>query len=61
MLLTIDHAMPRQQNLAGRKLSLVLVQSRTSQIEDLLPLVDAIIQALHSITPGQCVTIPLSR
>jgi predicted nuclease of predicted toxin-antitoxin system len=46
VLLTINGALPRQQNLAGRKLSLVLVRSRTSQIEDLLPL---LIQALCSI------------
>ena len=58
-LLTIDHGMPQQQDLAGWKLSVALVRSRTSQIEDLLPLVDAIMQALAGMRPGQCVVIPL--
>jgi len=59
VLLTVDLGMAQQQNLAGRRLSIVLVRSRTSQIEDLLPLVEAILQALAAIRPGQCVVVPL--
>ena len=59
-LLTVGQGMPHQQNPAGRKLSIIVVLSRTSQMEDLLPLVDAILQALETIQPGQSVAIPLS-
>lgn len=59
VLPTIDQGMPQQQNLAGREIAVVLVAYRTSQIEDLLPLVDAILQALEAIRPGQWVMIPL--
>lgn len=58
VLLTVDQGIPHQQRSADRKLSIVLVRSRTNQIEDLLPLVDAIIQALETIQPGQTVALP---
>jgi predicted nuclease of predicted toxin-antitoxin system len=59
VLLTVDQGIPHQQSSTGRKLSIILVRSRTNQIEDLLPLVDAVLQALETIQPGQMVTIPL--
>ncbi len=35
VLLTVDHGIPHQQNSADRKLSIILIRSRTNQIEDL--------------------------
>jgi predicted nuclease of predicted toxin-antitoxin system len=58
VLLTVDQGIPHQQRSADRKLSIILVRSRTNQIEDLLPLVDAIIQALETIQPGQTAVVP---
>jgi len=58
VLLTVDQGIPRQPRPAGRKLSIILVCSRTNQIEDLLPLVEAILQALETIQPGQTIAIP---
>lgn len=57
---TVDQGIPHQQSFARRKLSIILIRSRTNQIEDLLPLVDAILQALELVQPGQTVTIPSS-
>ncbi len=57
VLITVDQGIPHQQNFAGRKLSIVLVRSRTNQLEDLLPLVDAILNALNTIKCGQIVPI----
>jgi len=45
VLLTVDQGMPRQQNMAGRKISIIVVRSRTNQLEDLLPLAGAILNA----------------
>lgn len=59
VLLTVDQGIPRQQCSVGRKLSIVLVRSRTNQIEDLFPLVDAILQALETIQPGETAAVPL--
>jgi hypothetical protein len=57
VLLTVDQGIPRQPSPSDRKLSIILIRSRTNQIEDLLPLVDAILLALESIQPGQVVGI----
>lgn len=58
VLHTVDQALPHQQPSETRKLSIVLVRSRTNQIEDLLPFSDAILNALRTITPGQIVWAP---
>ena len=58
VLLTVDQGIPRQSGPAGRKLAIVLLRSRTNQIEDLLPLVKPILDALEAIQPGQTVVIP---
>ena len=60
VLLTVDHGIPHQQPSSIRKLSIILVRSRTNQIEDLLPVVDAILWALETIQPGQTIGIPSS-
>ena len=57
ILLTLDQGIPHQQNLAGRKLSIIAIRSRTNQLEDLLLLVDAILNALETMTPGQIVPV----
>jgi len=38
VLLTVDQGIPFQQALAGRKISIVSMRSRTNQLEDLTPL-----------------------
>jgi predicted nuclease of predicted toxin-antitoxin system len=57
VLLTVDQGLPHQQNFAGRKLSIITIRAKTNQIEDLLPFVDAILDALKTILPGQIVPI----
>ena len=58
VLLTVDQGIPHQQRSADRELSIILVASRTNQLEDLLPLVDAILRALETIQPGQIAVVP---
>jgi hypothetical protein len=58
VLLTLDQGIPHQQPIADLMVGIVVIRSATSQIEDLLPLVDAILTALPSIQPGQIVPIP---
>ena len=60
VLLTIDQGIPHQQPSAGRRISIILVRSRTNQIEDLFPMVNAILEVLETIQPGQTVSIPIS-
>ena len=58
VLLTVDQGIPHEQHPSGPKLAIILVRSRTNQLEHLLPLVRAILQALETIQPGQVVVIP---
>ena len=60
VLLTVDQGIPHQQTTIRRNLSIILIRSRTNQMEDLLPLAAAIIKALEFIQPGQSVLIPSS-
>jgi len=53
LFLTTDQGIPHRQNLAGRKISVLVIRSRTNQIEDLLPAVGAILRELKRIQPGQ--------
>lgn len=57
-LLTVDQGIPHQQSSAGRRISIVLIRSRTNQIEDLAPLADAILDALETMEPGQMAEVP---
>jgi predicted nuclease of predicted toxin-antitoxin system len=57
VFLTVDQGIPHQLP-AGRRLAIILVRSRTNQIEDLLPFVDTILKTLETLTPGQIVAIP---
>jgi predicted nuclease of predicted toxin-antitoxin system len=58
VLLTVDQGIPHQQPPAGRRISIILIRARTNQLEDLLPLVDAILGALEAAEPGQTSEVP---
>ena len=53
VFLTVDQGVPHQRNFVQRKISVLVICSRTNQIEDLLPVVGAILVALGEIQPGQ--------
>ena len=57
-LLTVDQGLSHQQSSVSRKLSIVVIRSRTNQLEDLLPLADAVLVALENLQPGRTVMIP---
>jgi predicted nuclease of predicted toxin-antitoxin system len=58
ILLTVDQGIVHQQNFAGRRLSVVSIRSRTNRLEDLLPLVGAILKAIETIGAGQASFVP---
>lgn len=57
-LLTVDQGMPQGRGRGGREPAVVLINTRTNQMEDLLTLVDSILEALKSIKPGEVIRIP---
>jgi hypothetical protein len=54
----VDQGMPQPHGGGTRKVAIIVIRSRTNQVEDLLPLTDAVIAALQSIKPGEIVRIP---
>jgi hypothetical protein len=58
VLITVDHGIPQQLSAATSGLAVILMRSRTNQLEDLLPLADEILRGLGSIRPGEIVSIP---
>jgi len=57
VLITVDQGILHQQNLARRKLSIIAIRSRTNQLEDLLPLVGAILKAMETISAGEVLSV----
>lgn len=53
VFLTTDQGIPHQQNLAQRRISILVIRSRTNQLEDLLPVAQTILSRLAEIQPGQ--------
>lgn len=58
VLLTVDQGYPTSSGPLTGGSQLSCIRCRTNQIEDLLPLVEAILQALDVIQPGQTVAVP---
>lgn len=57
VIITVDRNIASQQNIQGRRLSLVVVCGRTNRLTDLKPLVPSVLLALRSISPGQIVVV----
>ena len=57
VLITVDQNMPKQQSLLGREISLVVLQARTTNFDDLLTLVPDVVTALETMKPGEVVRI----
>src|SRR6266852_9579192 len=52
ILITVDQNIPDQQNLAGRRIALIILCGPTNRLRDLELLTPAAIAALSSITHG---------
>jgi hypothetical protein len=53
IFVTADQGLPSQQPLTTFQLGIVVLRARTTKLEDLLPLVPAIVEALDSVKAGQ--------
>jgi hypothetical protein len=56
-LITVDQNVPHQQNVTNRALSIVVLRSRTTNIDDLITLIPAVLVNLRSLKAGQVVRI----
>ncbi len=53
VLVTTDAKLPFQQNLAGRPLAVIVLRARSIKLQELLPLVPALLAALDIVQPGE--------
>ncbi len=61
VLLTVDRGLEYEQNLVGRKISVVVFRTNSIALKDLLPYVPACMALLLSIKPGEIVRIPQTQ
>jgi predicted nuclease of predicted toxin-antitoxin system len=57
VLVTIDRNIRHQQNLAGRKISILIIRTVSNDYEDIRHHIPAAIEALKSVRPGQFVEV----
>jgi hypothetical protein len=58
VLLTVDRGLEYEQNLAGRKIAIIIFRTKSIALKDLLPHIPACLVLLGSIKPGQVAKIP---
>ena len=58
VLLTMDRGIEHQLNMRGRKISVVILQSKSSRLRDLIPLMPECLEALATLRAGQILRIP---
>ena len=57
LLITTDQEIPYQQNLDGRRISILILCAPTNRLADLKRLMPAVLRALEVVTPGQVLRI----
>jgi predicted nuclease of predicted toxin-antitoxin system len=57
VLLTSDRNIKYQQNMTGRKVSILILLAKSNRMGDLLPLLPACAEALGRIQPGSVVEV----
>ncbi len=55
--ITMDRNIKQQQALANRSFGVVLVRARSNRIAHLQPVVQALLEALNNLEPGQLVRV----
>ena len=56
--LTTDRNLAFQQNLPKFDIAVLVLHGRSNRVEDLLPLIPKILEALNDPQPGMALTIP---
>ena len=57
ILVTMDQGLQYQQNLDGRRISILVLRAESNRLKHLVPLDDAILLAPVSIQPGEVVRV----
>ena len=57
VMITTDQEIPYQQNLSGRKISVVVLCAPTNRLADLTPLIPEVLRAIEGIRSGQVIRV----
>jgi predicted nuclease of predicted toxin-antitoxin system len=57
VFITLDKGLAYQQNLAGRRIAIILVRAKSNRLVDLLPHAQACLDAIALIKPGQIIQV----
>jgi len=57
ILITTDQEIPYQQNLNGRRISILILRAPTNRLADLKRLAPAALRCLDSVQPGQVIRV----
>ena len=57
VLITLDTSLRYQQNLAGRKIAIVVIHAQSNRLSDISPHFPACLKALEGIKPGDIIHI----
>jgi hypothetical protein len=57
VLVTADRNLKHQQNIAKSGIAVIVLRARSNKLEDYLPLVPAVLEALPTLKPGDVVEI----
>lgn len=57
VFLTVDHGIEYEQNLAQRKIAVVVIYAKSSRLNDLIVHMPATLNALASIASGQLIKV----
>lgn len=57
VFITLDKGIEYQQNLEGRKLSVILIRARSNRFADVAQHTSQCLEAMRSIRPGQLVVV----
>lgn len=60
-LLTVDRNLPAQQQTAALPFGVIVLRAPSNRLEDLRPLVPAILTALTDLQPGTVVIVPTEQ
>ena len=56
-LVTVDQGIEYQQNLSGLRIALVIIVAPSNDVDDLQPMIPAVLQALTALQPGTSVRV----
>lgn len=56
--ITVDRNLVHQQNLAKRRISVIILRAASNKIEDIAPLVPQVLIALEQARPGTIIVVP---